>query len=298
MGYAKDTQFGVGINGQQGGRNSPVAYNRIVSGKQFWDGRAGSLEEQAVGPIANPIEMGHTHEGCVKSLSDIEGYRIQFEKIFPDGVTIDNVGKAIASFERAIVTGPAPYDYWDELRKFETSYAEDLADLDAIKEEDPDEYAAITAQYDALKQASAAHPMSESAQRGAELFFSERVGCTACHVGANFTDEKYHNLGIGMDQEKPDLGLAAITKNEADTGAFKTPTCRNVELTAPYMHDGSIATLEEVVEWYAKGGHPNPHLSDKIKKLDLTAQEKQDLVAFMKSLTGPLPEVEHERLPQ
>ncbi len=105
MGYAKDTQFGVGINGQQGGRNSPVAYNRIVSGKQFWDGRAGSLEEQAVGPIANPIEMGHTHEGCVKSLSDIEGYRIQFEKIFPDGVTIDNVGKAIASFERAIVTG-------------------------------------------------------------------------------------------------------------------------------------------------------------------------------------------------
>ncbi len=140
--------------------------------------------------------------------------------------------------------------------------------------------------------------MSESAQRGAELFFSERVGCTACHVGANFTDEKYHNLGIGMDQEKPDLGLAAITKNEADTGAFKTPTCRNVELTAPYMHDGSIATLEEVVEWYAKGGHPNPHLSDKIKKLDLTAQEKQDLVAFMKSLTGPLPEVEHERLPQ
>jgi len=109
-GFAKNTQFGVGIEGQEGGRNSPVAYNRILSGPQFWDGRAESLEAQAVGPIANPIEMGNTHEACVETVKGIEGYQKQFAAVFDDGVTIDNVGRAIASFERAIVTGPAPWD--------------------------------------------------------------------------------------------------------------------------------------------------------------------------------------------
>jgi cytochrome c peroxidase len=101
-----------------------------------------------------------------------------------------------------------------------------------------------------------------------------------------------------MDAEKPDLGRYEITKLEKDKGAFKTPTVRNVELTAPYMHDGSQKTLEEVVEWYDKGGHPNPWLDEKIKPLKLTAEEKADLVAFMKALTGPLPKVEPERLPE
>jgi cytochrome c peroxidase len=101
-----------------------------------------------------------------------------------------------------------------------------------------------------------------------------------------------------MDAANPDLGRYSETKQEKDKGAFKTPTLRNIAQTAPYMHDGSQATLEEVVEWYAKGGHPNPHLSDKIKKLDLTAQDKKDLVEFMKALTGPLPEMETARLPQ
>src|SRR5690606_32279581 len=144
---------------------------------------------------------------------------------------------------------------------------------------------------------SDAHPLDESAKRGGELFFSEKAGCTQCHVGANYTDEKYHNLGVGMEAEEPDVGRFSETKDEKDTGAFKTPTIRNVAQTAPYMHDGSQKTLEEVVEWYDKGGHPNPHLSDKIKKLNLTDQEKQDLVAFMKALTGPLPKVEKLRLP-
>ena len=140
--------------------------------------------------------------------------------------------------------------------------------------------------------------MSESAIRGQELFFSERANCTACHAGANFTDEKYHNLGVGMASEQPDRGRAEITGNEAETGAFKTPTVRNVTLSAPYMHDGSQATLLEVVEWYAKGGHPNPHLSDKMKKLELSEQDKADLVAFMEALTGEFAEVERGRLPQ
>lgn len=293
-GYARHTQFGVGVNGQMGGRNSPTSFNRILSGAQFWDGRAASLEAQAVGPIANPIEMGNTHEKCVTSLKGIEGYKVQFEKVFPgEGVTIANVGKAIAAFERSIVTGPSAYEFYEPLRVFEAANKDDLADLEALKKDDPE----LFAKYEALKKASDAKPMSVEARRGRDLFFSEKANCTACHVGANFTDEKYHNLGVGMDKEKPDLGRFEVTKDEKEKGAFKTPTLRNIAQTAPYMHDGSQKTLEEVVEWYAKGGHPNPHLSDKMKKLDLSEQDKKDLVAFMKSLTGDLPVVRADRLP-
>jgi cytochrome c peroxidase len=288
-GFGRHTQFGVGINGQQGGRNSPISYNRILSSTQFWDGRAASLEEQAKGPIANPIEMGNTHEKCVATIQDIPGYKIQFERIFgPSSVNIDTIAAAIATFERALVTGPAPYDYNEQVRAFQK------LDLDALKDDDPELYA----EYEKKVAAAKEHPMSESALRGRELFFSEKANCTTCHAGANFTDEKYHNLGVGMDKEKPDLGRYEITKDEKDKGAFKTPTIRNVVHSAPYMHDGSQKTLEEVVEWYAKGGHPNPHLSDKIKKLNLTTQDKADLVEFMKACTGEFPKIATARLPE
>ena len=291
-GFAKHTQFGVGINGQMGGRNSPVSYNRIVSGAQFWDGRAGSLEAQAVGPIANPIEMGNTHEKVVETIAAIAGYEMQFRVIFgDDGVTIDNIGRAIATFERAIVTGPAPFDYYEGVRPF---LAMKPADLEALKDDDAETYA----KYQAAKAASDAHPMSESAVRGRDLFFSEKVGCTACHVGANLADEKYHNLGVGMSAEKPDLGRFEISKDEKDKGAFKTPTIRNVALSAPYMHDGTQKTLEEVVEHYAKGGTPNEWLSTKIKKIDLKPEDKTDLVEFMKACTGEFPKIERGRLPE
>jgi cytochrome c peroxidase len=295
FGYAKDTQFGVGVDGQEGGRNSPVAYNRIVSGPQFWDGRADTLEAQAVGPIENPIEMGNTKDVAIKTVSDIEGYKKQFEAVFDDGVTFENIGRAIATFERAVVTGPAPWDYYQELATFEKAYADDIEDLDELKKEDEELYN----DYMALKEASEAHPISESATRGGDLFFSDKAGCTACHLGANFTDEKYHNLGVGMEAEKPDLGRFDKTEDDEDRGAFKTPTVRNISMTAPYMHDGSQKTLMEVVEWYAKGGHPNEHLSEKVKKLELTEQDKKDLVAFMaEGLLGEFPKVETERLPK
>jgi len=290
-GWARSTQFGVGIRGQQGNRNSPPSYNRILSDAQFWDGRAATLEEQAVGPIANPIEMGNSHAGCVESLKKIDGYRLQFERIFPtDGVTIDNVGRAIAAFERTIVTGPTPYDYYEPVRAIETAYK---GDVESLKEDEPEEYK----EYLAAKKLSDAHPMSESARRGRELFFG-RANCTACHAGANFTDELYHNLGVGMEKADPDLGRYAVTKVDADRGAFKTPTVRNVAQTAPYMHDGSQATLEEVVDWYDKGGHPNPYLSKRMVKLNLSAQDKKDLVEFMKALTGEFPKIETARLPE
>ncbi|MFA8018029.1 cytochrome-c peroxidase [Bremerella cremea] len=290
FGWAFQSQFGIGVDGQQGNRNSPVSFNRILSGAQFWDGRAATLEEQAVGPIANPIEMANTHDVCVETLKKIPGYKVQFEKIFGDGVNIDNVGKAIATFERAIVTGPAPYDYYEVVRSFEQQFPAD--ELEFLEEDDPELYKKYA---DAQEKAKG---MSESARRGREIFFSEKGNCTACHAGANFSDELYHNLGIGMDVEKPDFGRFEVTKEEKDRGAFKTPTVRNVTQTAPYMHDGSLKTLEEVVEWYDKGGHPNPYLSDKMKKLNLTEQEKTDLVNFMKACTGDFPVIEPGRLPQ
>lgn len=285
MGYSAHTKTGIGIDGQAGGRNSPVAYNRILSGKQFWDGRVDSLEAQAVGPIANPIEMGFTHEGVVERLAGIPVYAKQFEKVF-GGVTIDAVGKAIAAFERVIVTAPSPYDYNEQWRPFQDLEPEDL-------EDDPE----LAKLYAAAKAGVEAHPMSESAKRGREIFFTEKGNCSACHVGANLADEKYHNIGVGMDKDEPDVGRFAVTKDKKDYGAFKTPTVRNVALTAPYMHDGSVATLEEVVEWYDKGGHPSKHLSEKIRPLKLTEQEQADLVEFMKACTGPTPTVETSRLP-
>lgn len=291
-GFSRHTPTGVGVGGQKGGRNSPVSYNRILSAAQFWDGRAASLEAQAVGPIQNPIEMANTHVDCVKVLKTVPGYVMQFEKIFPDsGVTIDNVGKAIASFERVLVTGPTAYDYHEAYQKFAALEEEDLEEL---KTDSPETYA----EYEQMKLMAEVNPMSESAVRGKELFFSKRVGCSNCHVGANLADELYHNLGVGMDAKEPDLGRFVETKVEKDKGAFKTPTIRNVALSAPYMHDGSQATLEEVVEHYAKGGTPNPWLSDKIVKIDLKPQEKLDLVEFMRACTGDVPFVVTGRLPQ
>lgn len=288
--FGAETRFGIGVRGQEGGRNSPVAYNRILSQAQFWDGRAASLEDQAVGPIANPIEMGNTHKVAVDTIAKIPAYKRQFDKIFDDGVTIDNVGKAIATFERTFVTGPAPYDAYNAITRFEKVYADDLEFLD----EEPE----LKAQYTALKAEAAKYPMSQSAQRGMKLFAS-KANCAVCHAGANFTDEQYHNLGVGMDAEKPDLGRYEVTKMDKDRGAFKTTTLRNVALSAPYMHDGSQNTLEEVVEWYNKGGHKNPWLSDKMKPLNLTDQEKADLVAFMvEGLTGEFPIISQARLPQ
>jgi cytochrome c peroxidase len=218
---------------------------------------------------------------------------MQFQKVFGRDPNIDDVGRAIAAFERVLVSGMSPYDANEPLRKLLEAFADDLADPEALKKDDPELYA----KYSQAKAVADQHPMSDSAKRGRALFFNTRSNCSACHVGVNFSDELYHNLGVGMDQAKPDLGRFEQTKQEKDRGAFKTPTLRNIAQSGPYMHDGSQKTLEEVVDWYDKGGHPNPFLSDKIKKLGLTAQEKADLVEFMKALTGPLPKMEMARLP-
>jgi cytochrome c peroxidase len=237
----------TGIKGQKGGRSAPTVINRAFSLAQFWDGRAATLEEQAKGPMANPIEMGHTHEGVVTRLKAVPGYGVLFAKVFgTENFTIDHVAKAIAAFERTVLSGNAPYDRY---------------------------------------RAGDKKAMTPAQVRGMSVFF-DKAKCDSCHEGANFTLNAFANIGIGADKPDPDVGRYAVTKNDADWGVFKTPTLREVEHTAPYMHDGSVRTLEDVVEYYDKGGTPNRNLDPKIKRLHLSPQEKSDLVAFLKALSG------------
>jgi cytochrome c peroxidase len=240
--------FSRGIRGQFGGRSAPTVINRAYSLEQFWDGRAKTLEEQAKGPIANPIEMGHPHELCEKCIGGITGYRERFKAVFgSERVTIDRIAQAIATFERTVLSGNSAYDRF---------------------------------------KAGETGAMNDSQKRGMEVFFSNNARCDSCHEGINFTNGKYANVGIGMDKPTPDLGRYLVTHDEADKGAFKTPTLREVARTAPYMHDGSLKTLEEVVEHYNKGGIKNPWLHQDVRPLNLTDQNKKDLVEFLKALNG------------
>ncbi|HCO22423.1 MAG: cytochrome-c peroxidase [Gimesia sp.] len=241
-GYSNADQFATGFKGQKGGRNSPTVINAAYNKFHFWDGRAGSLEEQALGPIANPIEMNLTTKEAVDRINAIPGYKKQFQKIFGSDATEENIAKAIATYERTILCGDAPYDRF---------------------------------------KAGDKKALSESAQRGMQLFFG-KAACSSCHSGPTFTDHAFHNIGVGMDAKEPDAGRKAISNLGGDHGSFKTPTVRDIARSAPYMHDGSLKTLKEVVEHYNKGGIPNEFLDEEIFKLNLTPQEVDDLVTFMK----------------
>ena len=250
-GFADPNQTSVGVGGKRGGRQAPTVYNTAFNPVQFWDGRAGSLEEQAIGPIHNPIEMAETHENVVKKLSNIKGYREQFLAVFGAGVSIQGIGEAIAAYERTIISTNSPFDQFV------------LGDAKA---------------------------MDESAQRGMALF-KGKAQCILCHNGSNFTDNHFHNLGVPqVGPMAEDLGHFYVTRHEHDKGAFKTPTLRSITETSPYMHDGAFKTLEEVIDFFNQGGNTNSNLSPLIKPLGLSAQEKTDLIAFLKALTGaPIP---------
>jgi len=251
--FSEVTPVSTGIDGQQGGRKSPSFINQAwtLYPHFFWDGRASSLEEQALGPMANPIEMGNTVEGMLQTVSQISGYGPYFEAAFgSEEVTKERVAKAIADYERTRMSGNSLWDQWRSGR---------------------DESA-----------------VSEDVKQGHELFF-DKAGCNQCHLGQNFTDSTFHNLGVGWDgesEEFADEGRFAVTQQEVDRGAFKTPTLRDITKHPPYMHDGSVPTLREVVELYNQGGHPNPQLDPKIKPLDLTDGEIDQLVALMEALDG------------
>ncbi len=276
----------VGIKGLKGTRNSPTVVNAVYYTAQFWDGRAATLEEQAKGPFLNPVEHGlKDFNPVIEIIRKDPGYPAMFKKAFgvaPAEITIEHVVKAIASFERTIISGDSPFDRY---------------------------------QYGGQKDA-----MSEAAIRGLQVYRT-KARCQDCHrieqTSAIFTDNKYHNLGVGFSVIEPDLfetvekvkkarqsgqklddtvleskkiselGRFVVTLELDDIGRFKTPTLRNVAVTAPYMHDGSIETLEEVIELYDQGGEDNPMLDSGIRPLRLTDQEKADLLEFLRALTSP-----------
>jgi cytochrome c peroxidase len=251
--FSEPTAVSTGIEGQKGTRKSPSFANLAwtLYPHFFWDGRASSLEAQALGPIENPVEMGNSHQAMVATLEGIRGYRPYFAEAFgtPE-ISKERVAQALADYERTRMSGNSPWDRWKV-----------GGELDAV---------------------------SDQVKLGEGLFFG-KAECNQCHLGQNLTDNQFHNLGVGWNpdtQELADVGRYAVSHQPEDRGAFKTPGLREVTRRAPYMHDGSMATLREVVDHYVKGGFPNPHLSPKIRPLDLKEAEIEALVAFLEALEG------------
>ena len=259
LAFADGRAVSAGVRNQMGTRSAPTILNAAYYTTQFWDGRAPTLEDQAGGPIANPIEMANTHEAAVGRIAKDPVYQKQFDAAFgPGPVTLGKTEMAIASFERTLVSGNSPFDRYE---------------------------------YGGDKNA-----LSPAAIRGLAIFKDKNRGnCATCHTiddkFALFTDNKFHNLGVGLDAngDLTDLGRYTQTKVDADRGAFRTPTLRNIAKTGPYMHDGSKKTLRDVVDFYVGGGSSNPQLDKEIKELHLSGAERADLVAFLESLTCEMP---------
>jgi cytochrome c peroxidase len=273
-GFGDGKKVSEGVGGKKGARNAPTVLNAVFNEFQFWDGRAPSLEEQAKGPMTNPVEMAAaSHDVVVAVVRGLPEYQDAFSKVFGRAATIDDVAAAIASFERTVISGDSAFDRF---------HAGDQAAL------------------------------SESAKRGWTLW-NGKARCNTCHpfgdATPNFSDNKFHNIGVAAKNRDfaslarqaaavsdpaqlafhPDfteLGRFVVTRQPKDLGAFKTSGLRDIALGAPYMHDGSEATLLDVMKFYNKGGEPNPYLDGGIVPLKLTDQEMADVVAFMESLTG------------
>lgn len=260
--FSQTTAVSTGINGVKGTRKAPSLVNlaaRTVlpdipedrDQSFFWDGRAASLEHQVLVPIADRNEMGLDDRSMVARLSGLEGYRPYFKEAFgADAITREHVASALSDYVRTRMSGNAPYDRW--------SYAGE------------------------------AKAVSEAAKRGSEIFFFSG-NCATCHAGFNFSDGRFHNLGVGWDaatQTFKDEGRFAVSHVQRDRGKFKTPALRDVARHPPYMHDGSLATLRDVVEFYSRGGNPNPHRSPRVRPLGLSPRDVDAVVAFLETLNG------------
>lgn len=245
-GLAGQDRLAKGFRGQETHRNAPSLWNRAYGTAFFWDGREASLEAQALRPIESPTEMGGTIDQTVERLRKHKEYPALFQDAFGEGVNAGNVAKSLASFERVLLSGNSRVDRF---------------------------------------RAGEVRALSDGERHGLWLYES-RGGCWRCHSGPNFSDEGFHNTGVNWNQPPIDLGRFTVTNKDSDRGRFKTPSLRNVALTAPYMHDGSLASLEDVVEFYGRGGSKNPHLDESVAPLGLTPEDKKDLVAFLKALTG------------
>jgi cytochrome c peroxidase len=262
LGWSDGLPTGRGFAGQQLGRASPTIVNTAFNSIHMWDGRKKTLEDQALGPMEAAPEMNTDFDRFFAWLKASSGYKAAFAKAYPgEEIGPDTLRRAIAAFERTIVSRNSPFDRWV---------------------------------------AGDSKAMTPAQLRGMLLFNNPDKGnCAVCHAAPNFTDNGFHNLGLAsFAGDKPDLGRFEQRKVALMKGAFKTPTLRDVELTAPYFHDGSAKTLMEVVEHYARGGAVHTNLSPNIKPLPLTQQDKEDLVAFMKALTSPAAPVTLPVLPQ
>lgn len=246
FGWGDGLSVGVGQGMIKLGRRSPSIVNAAWGSIFMWDGRASSLEGQALGPIQSTAEMNMPIEDLINRLTSISGYQPLFAAAFPEeGITAKTLANAIATYERTVVSDRAPFDAWI----------------------DGDEQA-----------------ISMDAKRGFVIFNTKGL-CSSCHEGWNFSDEGFHDIGLSSS----DLGRGRLLRDILKMPhAFKTPGLREIASRGPYMHDGSIATLEDVVEHYDRGGIDRPSRSELVKPLGLTAQEKADLAAFLKTLTSNL----------
>jgi cytochrome c peroxidase len=233
----------VGAFGKQLPRSSPTLWNIGYHKEFYWDGRSPSLEKQAMAAWTG-ANMGAKADEIAVKLNGLQGYRSQFQKVFGADATPDNIVKAIAAFERTIISGDTA---WDRYRAGNQS------------------------------------ALNASATRGWNIF--QAIRCTNCHDGALLTDQQYHNVGIGMDQKEPDVGRFKVTNKPEDTGAFKTPTLRDIAESGPYFHDGSAATLEEALDIMLGGGKPNPYLDKKnLEKRNVLPDQREDLLNFLRAL--------------
>lgn len=254
FGWEDAQPLGSGNKMDRLGRHTPTILNLAWGELFFWDGRAESLEEQALGPIEAGAEMAQPLDELVEELSGVEGYKAAFEKAFPgSGITKQNIARAIATYERTVVSNLSPFDRWVR------------GDESAI---------------------------NTKAKRGFEVF-NGKARCASCHSGWNFTDDSFHDIGL----TSTDPGAAEVTGAKALLHAFKTPGLRNIVERAPYMHDGSIRTLEEVVDHYDNGFVKRESLSSEIQALALSDSEKEDLVEFLRTLSSNDDPVEVPVLP-
>jgi len=245
-GFADPRSKSLGVHGRRTLRNAPTLLNRAFGRHFMWDGRFSTLEEQVLQPIENELEMGLALDEAVERLRADPAYAPAFAAAYPEGVSRDNLGRALATFVRGLLLAGSPID------RFRMT----------------GDHAALT-------------PL----QRTGLWVYESKGGCWKCHFGANFTDEGFHNTGVGVLFEEPEPGRFEVTGEEADRGRFKTPTLRGLAFTAPYMHDGSLETLEDVVEFYRIGGGANPNLDERLRPADLTDHEAEALVAFLEALS-------------
>jgi cytochrome c peroxidase len=248
-GFADILPFSYGVDSTLTTRNTPSVKNVLFRSRFFWDGRASSLEQQALMPITNPDEMNLPLDQALERLRQSETYSKAFLNIYKRPVDTASLAAAIAAYERTLESTFTPFDLWME------------------------------GQEDAV---------SESAKRGKAIFI-DKANCFECHFGPDFTQDEMLNIGIYDGKKYSDPGLAGVTNDRADLGKFKVPSLRNIAQTAPYMHNGMFKTLREVIEYYNNPEKVIPHpvnVSDRLKKpLNLSAQEKEDLLAFLMSLS-------------